>query len=238
MLASVISRKLCGNMCMPVEENSSAKSFHRKNLCCPNLECGSENDDREIAYVFLGRVAQNREGCRTLRFQRAGLFSSAPRFREIPHKSQIFLSGDFYVCKSLTGPRVLVFFHVCRWTPLPHSTPPRPSFLHFPSSQGSAGEKVGEEIARYFSGEQSLVEALPVAQDECAIASGAASGEGVRDTAQPTLINPRQASPNPRHRHQPPKHRVPLSSQTSPKIPSSPNRSESTIAKVQQNNGF
>src|SRR5580658_177987 len=29
------------NMCTTVEENSSAKSIHPKNLCCPSLECGS-----------------------------------------------------------------------------------------------------------------------------------------------------------------------------------------------------
>jgi len=135
-----------------------------------------------------------------------------------------------------------------------------------------AGEKVGEQIARYLSGEhvpaddlcsalgrlfaavaqgevepktvaglahlgRSLVQAPHIAQEKCAIASGAASGESavIRDTAQPTLIHSGQASPNPCHRHLPPKHRAPLYAQTNPKIPSSPNRSESTLAKVQQN---
>jgi hypothetical protein len=90
-----------------------------------------------------------------------------------------------------------------------------------------AGEKAGEEIARFLSGEyvpagdlcsalgrlfaavaqvqvepetvavlahlgQSLVQSRHFAQDECAIASGLASGESVilRDTAQPTITSP------------------------------------------------
>src|SRR5271155_3528258 len=130
-------------------------------------------------------------------------------------------------------------------------------------------ENVGEEIARYLSGEQvpagglcfalgrlfaavaqgevepktvaalahlgrSLVQALHVAREECAIASSPASGESaiLRDTPRPTPINPREASPTPRHPHLPPKHRVPLNSETTPIIPSSPNLSESTLPKV------
>jgi hypothetical protein len=134
-----------------------------------------------------------------------------------------------------------------------------------------ARENVGEEIARYLSGQhvppgdlcsvlgrlfaaiaqgeiepktvaalahlgRSLVQALHVAREECAIAPSPASGESVilRDTStsQPTRINSRQAFANPRHRHPAPKHLVPLNSQKSPKIPPSPNLSESTLAKV------
>jgi hypothetical protein len=132
-----------------------------------------------------------------------------------------------------------------------------------------ARENVGEDIARYLSGEhvpagdlcsalgrlfaavaqgevepqtvaalahlgRSLVQALHVAQEECAIASKLSSGKRVilRDTSQPTLISPRQASPNPHHRHPSRKHRVPFNSQKKPKIPSSPNHSESTLAKL------
>ncbi|MGB6597069.1 MAG: hypothetical protein WA621_21850 [Candidatus Acidiferrum sp.] len=132
-----------------------------------------------------------------------------------------------------------------------------------------ARENVGEEIARYLSGEdvpagdlcsalgrlfaavaqgqvepktvaalahlgRSLVQTLHVAQEECAIASDADSGESViqRNTVQATLINPHQASPTPSHRRLPPKRHVPPNSQTWPKIPSSPNLSESTVAKV------
>ena len=125
-----------------------------------------------------------------------------------------------------------------------------------------AGEKVGEEIARYLSGEhvpagnlcsalgrlfaalahlgRSLVQARQLAQEECAIAFGPASGESVilRATAQPTPINRGQASPNLHPIHLPPKHHARLGTQTSPKIPSSPNHPESTLAKVQQNKGF
>ena len=137
-----------------------------------------------------------------------------------------------------------------------------------------ARENVGEEIARYLSGEhvpasdlfsalgrlfaavaqgevepktvaalahlgRSLVQALPVAQEECAIASSPASGESLlRHARRPTLINPRQASPTPRHPQLPPRQGVPLNSQTSPKIPPAPNLSELTLVKVQQNKGF
>ena len=138
-----------------------------------------------------------------------------------------------------------------------------------------AGEKVGEQIARYLSGEhvpagnlcsalgrlfaavaqgevdpktvaalshlgRSLVQARQLAQEECAVAFGPASGESVilRATAQPTPINRGQASPNLHPIHLPPKHHARLGTQTSPKIPSSPNHPESTLAKVQQNKGF
>jgi hypothetical protein len=122
-----------------------------------------------------------------------------------------------------------------------------------------AGEKVGEEIARYLSGEhvpagdlcsalgrlfaavaqgqvepktiaalahlgRSLVQAFHAAQEERALASGAASTESatLQDTPAPTQVSTRRLFPNPSQCHQPPKHPMHLDPRTSPKTPSSP----------------
>jgi hypothetical protein len=101
------------------------------------------------------------------------------------------------------------------------------------------GEVEPKTVAALTNLGRSLIQTLHVAPEECAIplSSRPDSGERVilRRADPPTRIIPSQASPNLRHSYPPPKHRAPLNTQTIPKIPPSPNRSELTLAKVQQN---
>lgn len=115
-----------------------------------------------------------------------------------------------------------------------------------------AGEKVGEQIARYLSGEhvpagdlcsalgrlfaavaqgqvepktvaalahlgRSLVQAFHAAQEERALASGAASSENaiLQDTPAPTQVSPRRAFANALHPHLSPTRPAPPNSQRS-----------------------
>ena|SRR5271163_912185 len=117
-----------------------------------------------------------------------------------------------------------------------------------------AGEKVGEEIARYLSGEYVPAGDLCLALGRlfAAVAQGQVEPKTVAALAHlgrslvQTLhvahdecaIASGAASANRPDGHLQPKHRVRLNSQTSQKIPPAPNLSESTLAEVYQNRGF